>query len=379
MTAQVTQLQLDESIINFGIGQPDFNLLPYEQLHLDAANFQAIIDRGHLNYGLEAGDAAFRETLCEFMQINYQTRCSIEELFITNGVSQGLDLLCTLLARAGDIIFVEEPTYFLALELFRDHHFHIVSIPMEEDGLNLQELESALDKYQPVFLYTIPVFHNPTGRTMSTEKRLRLMELSKEHDFWIFADEVYHPLAYSSETPFSFAEHTAESKVISLGSFSKILAPGLRLGWIKSSRRIHKRLTQAGLLQSGGGINPIPGAIVHSWLRSGMQSEHLRLLCKTYAAREEQLWAACTEYLTPYADFQKPRGGFFIWLELFNEFDTGRLREIARGKGVDFQLGENFSTTGASKKGIRLCFAFYEEASLREGIRRLEGVFKEVF
>ena len=128
-----------------------------------------------------------------------------ETLFITNGASSGLDLICSLLTRPGDVIFVEEPSYFLAMQIFADHRLRLVPIPIDEHGLVVEALEDALKKHHPVFLYTIPTFQNPSGHTLSDERRRRLAQLSREHDFLIVADEVYHLLNFGAQPPTPFA------------------------------------------------------------------------------------------------------------------------------------------------------------------------------
>ena len=156
---------------------------------------------------------------------------------MTAGVSQALDLICTLLTRPGDTIIVEEPSYFLALRIFRDHHLNIVGTPMDENGLVIPELEERVKKYNPKLVYTIPVYHNPTGVTLSADRREDLVRLSAKHDFLIVADEVYQLLAYTDTPPPPMVFFDTAERVISLGSFSKILAPGLRLGWMHASQK----------------------------------------------------------------------------------------------------------------------------------------------
>jgi DNA-binding transcriptional MocR family regulator len=171
-----------------------------------------------------------------------------ESLFVTNGVSKALDLICTLFTKAGDTIFVEEPTYFLALRIFADHHLNVISVDTDENGLIIEALEEKLAEFHPKFLYLIPTFQNPTGQTLPQGRRDRLVELAQNHEFLLVADEVYHLLSYTERPPKSFAAYIDVENVISLGSFSKILAPGLRLGWLQAHPNKIKRFNTCGLL-----------------------------------------------------------------------------------------------------------------------------------
>ena len=202
---QITQLRNDPDQIDLGIGQPGFDLLPLDFIQEAAQHFTNQVQREHLQYGAEAGDPNFLQELAYFLTDQYQLPIPSGQLMVTNGISQGLDLVCTLLTRPGDVIFVEEPTYFLALHLFADHGLQVVGIPMDEEGLLPDALAAALQQHQPVFLYTIPAFHNPTGRTLSAERRRLILEMSVTFDFLIVADEVYQMLDYGEMPPAPFA------------------------------------------------------------------------------------------------------------------------------------------------------------------------------
>ncbi|MEJ2750795.1 MAG: PLP-dependent aminotransferase family protein, partial [Anaerolineae bacterium] len=193
---RTAQVNVPPDLIHFGVGQPGFDLLPLDLMQRAAAHRLGQGEPALLNYGLESGSDYFRQALAEFLSRGYNTAVSPDHLFTTNGISQALDLLCTLLTQPGDTIFVEEPTYFLALDIFRDHHLRIVSLPTDDDGLIIEALAEKLQMEKPVFLYTIPTFQNPSGVTLSWERRQRLIKLSQAHGFYILADEVYQLLDY---------------------------------------------------------------------------------------------------------------------------------------------------------------------------------------
>ncbi|MGD8406494.1 MAG: PLP-dependent aminotransferase family protein, partial [Anaerolineales bacterium] len=263
------QTYIPEGMIDLGAGNPDFMLLPLDKLQRAAQACFTKNDPNFLQYGTEQGDGYFRLALAEFLSRGYGIPVDFDDLFVTNGISNALDMICTHFTRPGDTIFVEEPTYFLALRIFEDHDLRMVPIPTDENGLIVAALEEKLTEFQPKFLYTIPTFQNPGGFTLPQDRRDKLVQLSQERDFLITADEVYHFLNYSSQKIKPFATYTDIETVISLSSFSKILAPGLRLGWMQAHQNIIKRLTSSGLLDSGGGLNPFTAAIVRELIEAG--------------------------------------------------------------------------------------------------------------
>ena len=228
--------------IDLSIGQPGTSLLPLAALAQAAQHCLTQNNPYILAYGAEQGNAYFHDALAGFLSEQYNFKVDPDHLFTTAGISQGLDFICSLFTRPGDTIFVEKPTYSLALGIFADHGLNVVGLPMDENGLIIEALEEELAHQTPVFLYTIPTFHNPTGRNLSAARREKLVQLSQEHNFLIVADEVYQLLAYTGAPPSPMAKYTEAATVISLGSFSKILAPGLRLGWIQTHPELNEQI-----------------------------------------------------------------------------------------------------------------------------------------
>jgi 2-aminoadipate transaminase len=371
---RTTQISISEEFIDFGVGQPQPSLLPLDMLQQAAEHRLSQSDPGILQYGAEQGDGYFRLALAEFLTNGYQIRVTAEQLFVTAGASQGLDLICTLFTQPGDVIFVEEPTYFLALRIFADHHLKVMSIPTDEQGLVVEALEERLKSHKPAFIYTIPTFQNPAGATLPWSRRSRLVELSRRFEFLIVADEVYHLLHYSIVPPAPMASFIEHETVISLGSFSKILAPGLRLGWIQAAPVLLQRLVSSGLLDSGGGLNPFTSGVIRSMLELGLQSDHLRQLKTIYQQRATALSQGLQRNLPSEISFAEPEGGFFIWLKMPIGIDTAELLTIARQHEVGFQPGVKFSSEQGLRNYMRLCFAFYDVPNLLEGVSRLQRV-----
>jgi DNA-binding transcriptional MocR family regulator len=395
------QIQTPPDVIDLGRGDPSLANLPLESIHESAKARLTGSDNSFLQYGTEQGDGYFRRALADFLTRGYGFDVPPETLFITNGISSALELTCTLFTQAGDTIFVEEPSYFLALKIFADHRLNVVALETDEDGLVPASLEEKLAGLRPRFLYLIPSFHNPSGHTLPQARRDRIVELAKQHNFLIVADEVYHFLNYGSpnaerpegsrrsglsqgktfgtvgnsnyapQTFKPFAFYTDSENIISLSSFSKILAPGLRLGWIQAHPNIIARFASCGLLDSGGGMNPFTSALVRGVVESGGLEKNIGRLRLIY---QEQV-AVMDEALrlhVPESVYQNPRGGYFFWVRFPSHVDTRELRQKASTFKVDFRPGALFSSRGELKNYMRLCFVHYEKEEIVEGITRLK-------
>lgn len=366
-----------EGVIDFGIGQPSLSLLPVNELRTAADHFLAQGNPLLLQYGADHGDTNFRHTLSGFLSRHYATTVPADHLLVTAGASQSVDLICTRFTKHGDTIFVEEPTYFLALLVFRDHGLNVVGIPIDEHGMRVDALEEALTRHHPVLIYTIPTFQNPSAITLSAERRVRLLELSEAHNFLIVADEVYHLLDFGTAPPppKPLAAHSATGRVLSLGSFSKICAPGLRLGWIQSSPVHLDTLTGSGLVQSGGGLNPFTSGVMRSLIELGLADTCLEYFRTVYRKRSAVLGNALREHL-PDASFTQPDGGFFIWLQLPTGRDVAEIKPVAERQGVNFQAGTRFGSAKVLSQFARLSFAHYDEENIVEGVKRLAKSIK---
>ena len=366
----IAQTPIPLGRIDLGMGNPDVNLLPESALQRATEKAFAKGIRASLRYGATQGNGYFRESLADFMTRSLVENVDASSLFISNGVSSALDLLAGLLTRPGDTIFVENPTYFLAPSIFADHGLNIVSVPVDNEGLDIDILEEKLATHRPKLLYTIPTFQNPSGLTLSLERREKLIELAEKYDFIIIADEVYHLLPYTRKPPKAFALFTQDSeKVFSVNSFSKILAPGLRLGWIHANQKIIQKLNSCGLIDSGGGMNPFTSAIIHELVEAGNLAKNIALLKETYASRLNVMDKVLKEFL-PTAEYTLPEGGFFFWVRIPGQ-NTAALRQKAKEFKVDFRQGALFSAEKGMQEYMRLCFAFYGESDIQEGIERL--------
>jgi 2-aminoadipate transaminase len=372
---QIAQINTPLGFIDLGRGDPQFELLPLDLIRQAADLRLRQADNSFLQYGLEQGDGYFRLALADFLTSAYGLPVDADTCFITSGISSALDLFCSLFTRPGDFVFVEEPTYFLALRIFADHGLRVVSIPTDGSGLMVDALEAALIENHPKFVYVVPVFQNPSGHTLTEDRRRHLVALSSERGFLLLADEVYQFLNYAVQPPRSFAAYTDSVNAVSLGSFSKILAPGLRLGWIQAHPAIIQRLVKCGLLDSGGGMNPFTSAVVRGVIESGDLKRNIARLVKTYTARVTALDSALRHQL-PEAEFRTPQGGYFFWLHLPGR-DVAALRRTAQAHDVDFRPGGLFSSRGGLRDYLRLSISFYDVDGLEQGVARLARCLKD--
>src|SRR5262245_8530217 len=283
--------------INFSVGQPSADLLPLALLQRAGERFFAGAQPLELNYGQRQGDARFRTALAEFLGAESGATVDPDSLMLTAGISQALDFVCARFTRPGDLVFVEEPSYPYSFQIFRDHGLEIVRLPVDGAGLDVSEVERQLGRHRPRLLYTIPAFHNPTGQVMERARRNRLLALSREHGFVIAADEVYQLLHHGTPPPPAFGAHVAEGRVVSLGSFSKILAPGLRLGWIQAGPDELRHILASGALVSGGNFNHFTSHVVRQLMEGGELAAFVTGLRKSYAERAQAMDTALRKHL----------------------------------------------------------------------------------
>lgn len=375
LEAATTQPWAAADAVDLGVGQPDATLLP---LAVFERAFAAgpLDSSAPLQYGHPNGDGALRLELSRFLTGAYRLPVDPEELLVTNGNSHGIDLACAVLAAPGDVVVVEEPTYFLALDIFRERGLRVVGVPVDDEGMDLDALERVLARERPAFVYTVPTFHNPTGATLSAERRQRLVALAVAHGTTVVADEVYHLLAFDgAPPPLPLAAAVSTGAVVSLGTWSKLLAPGLRLGWLHAAPALLERFARSAVVASGGGVAPFTGAVVRTILAHGWLDDHVGMLRATLAERAAVLHDAVGAHL-PEAELRRAAGGYFAWLRLPGERDTGRWLDAATRHRVGYRPGVLFSTCGGQRDRLRLSWAFYPVERLEPAVRELAAIFR---
>ncbi len=366
MAIQVTR---SNHLIDLAVGHPEPDLLPVDL-------FRSLsVEQQNLAYGEQAGDSAFRHTLSAWLTEDYGQPVKADELLVTNGSSNALDMVCSQLSQPGATVLVEDPSYFIALRLFKARGFNVVAVPMDEEGIELQALEQAIQQYKPAFIYTIPSFHNPAGVTQSDSRRQGLVKLAVQNQCPVVSDEVYQSLYFGEKPPAPLACYDSNAPVLSVGSFSKILAPGLRLGWIQGSGELFSSLKNSALLQSGGGLAPVTSALVGSLITSGEFQKNLTYLRQTYATRSEVLYDGLVSTFGDQIRLNKPDGGYFLWVSFVDGRDVALKRDEAKQSGVNYLPGNLCSANDQFHSSMRLCFAWYPQQSLMTACERLGLVF----
>ena len=376
-------ISIPEGVIDLGWGHPSPRLHPTDMLRRATDIVLADGAPIPLQYGATQGYGPLLHSLAEFLsaQDSYTSPVSPQELFLTAGASQAIDHTTTLFTQTGDTVFVEEPTYYLIQSIFEDHGLKVVGVPTDNDGLRMDALEAMLaDRSVPAtkMLYIIPTYQNPSGSVLPADRRSKLVELAQQHGFLVLADEVYNLLHYGKPPPPPIAsfDTSDDGCVISLGSFSKILGPGLRTGWLQARPPMIQRFATAGLTISGGGLNHFTSTLVHAVLEQGMLQDNIAILRSTYGERVSAMTAALQKHLGDVVDFTAPGGGYFFWLTFNDGTNTDALLRIAQEHGVNYRPGTAFSAQGAFTNAIRLAFALYEPDMLAEGVRRIAETHK---
>ena len=334
-----------------------------------------------LQYGTTKGFTPLRLALARWMERRYGIPISKVEIMMVAGSQQALDLIGRVFINPGDIVVVEGPTYLAALQAFKYYEPEFVSVPMDHDGMRVDILEEKLEELERQgkrvkFVYTVSTFQNPMGVTMSLERRKKLVKLAKEHDFLIVEDNPYSELRYSGEPVPPVKHFDDEGRVIYLGTFSKILAPGFRLGWVAAHPHFIRKMEIA--KQSIDlCANTLAQVIAWKYVEEGHLDRHIPEIVKFYKPRRDAMLKALDEFMPEGVEWTRPDGGMFIWVTLPEGIDTKLMMEKAVSKGVAYVPGEAFFAHRDVKNTMRLNFTYVPEEKIREGVKRLAEVIRE--
>jgi len=363
-------------MISFSGGMPEVSKVPAEAVA--RAAHDAVLHEGTtaLQYGSSNGRPEMRALIVELMAETGVRVCA-DDIIVTAGAQQGLDLLAKTFINPGDVIITEGPTYVGALQAFSAYQPDIRCIPLDESGMRVDLLEAELELLGPrgaKFIYTIPNFQNPGGVTMSAQRRRKLLELSRRFDIPVIEDDPYGRLRF--EGGHVKPLRALDDEVIYLGTFSKIFAPGLRLGWMVAPRPI---LSKVLLVKQAADLcgSAFAQVTAERYFLGTRWRKVLQTLSKTYAERRDAMLAALDEHFPAEATWTRPEGGFFVWVELPSFVDTGALLAEAVEHGVTFVPGDGFFPDGRGKNCIRLAFCYADPQRIGEGIRRLAEVIED--
>ncbi len=391
---------MERGVISLGIGHPSPLLLPTREMRAATLSLadellqEPAAAGPALQYGPEAGAAALLERLRPQLEAWEGLDIPAEQLMIIGGATQGVVLVGTLFASAERGVLVESPSYRDALHIFRDLERPLHPIPMTAAGIDADALAAECERLHregrpPALLYTVPTFHNPTGVTATAERRAAVLALSRQYGFRIVEDEVYRELYYDGAAPPpSYYELALEDNdgegVIRLGSFSKTLAPGLRLGWLLGAAADLARCQASGAWEMGGGANPFVAQALARLLAQDAWAPHVARLREGYRARRDVMLAALVEQMPAEVSWTRPGGGFFLWVHLPAGACAADLLEAARARGVVFSPGADFyaerlpALRGGKKRPstdapvtLRLSFSHASEDEIQRGVAAL--------
>jgi DNA-binding transcriptional MocR family regulator len=364
-------------MIDLALGHPDPSLLPVDGLKHAVARVMETYGTDALAYGAPAGPLPLITWICERLGIVDARAPTHDSVVLSAGNSHALDQLVTLLAAPGDVVLVEAPTYHLAVRIFQDHPVRIVSVPTDSDGLMVDGVKAALAHQRRSgnairMLYTIPTFHNPTGRCLVDQRRRELVDFAHSEGLLIVEDDAYRELAYDGVAPASLWSLAPSGTVIRLGSFSKSLAPGLRAGFITADPIIAARISASGMLDSGGGISHFTSLVIAEFAATGDYALHVETLRQAYTARRDALLSALSRSLGDRASWIHPLGGYFAWVTLDADIDTARVLPRVLARGADYMPGSAFYLDpGQGASSLRLAFSHYSADELTEGVTRI--------
>ncbi|MFM1652542.1 PLP-dependent aminotransferase family protein [Brevibacillus sp. B_LB10_24] len=376
-TREILKVTEKPEIISFAGGLPAPELFPVEEIK--AACEAVLHETGAqaLQYSTTEGFPPLRLAIADRLKkIGINT--TAENLLITGGSQQGLDLTGKLFLDDGDTVICESPTYLAAIQAFKIYNANFVEVPMDEDGMIMEELEKVLQEHpQAKFIYTIPDFQNPTGRTMNLERRKKIMELANRYNTIIVEDNPYGAVRFAGEAlpPIKSFDH--EGRVIYLSTFSKIFAPGLRLGWICANQAFMEKFVafkQASDLHT----DIFAQRVTAKYMELFDLDAHIEKIKAVYLGRREKMIACIQEFFPKQTKYSAPEGGLFIWVELPENIDTKEIFAECLENQVAFVPGESFFPTIAKKNTFRLNYSNMPEDRIVEGMRRLGEVLGRV-
>ena len=369
---------------NFVGGHNDADSVPVDGLVAAAAAVLKRDGRTLSTYGLQSGPLGYRplrEFIARKLARDAGIACSPDEILITSGSLQGLDLVNQVLLSPGDTVIVEQMTYGGAITRLKRLGVNIVGVAVDHDGLSNTALKTALDALRargvrPKYIYAIPTVQNPTATVMSVARRSQILALSAEYGVPVFEDECYADLVWDGSRPPAMRAMTDDDRVIHIGSFSKSIAPALRIGYLVAGWPLMSRILA---IKSDGGSGAIDQMILAEFCRDHFES-HVKALRKTLRRKLDVLIEALRSQFGAEAELDDPAGGIFLWVKLPARVDTTRLAQLALQSGVAINPGAEWMTDAEEGKlRLRLCFAHPSEQVIREGVAKLAEVCHREF
>jgi len=365
-------------VISFAGGLPATELLPAAEM-AELARDLLLSEGGRaLQYAPSEGLALLRQLIADRLQSRFGLAHTADNLLVVSGSQQALDLTGKIFINDGDVVLCESPTYLGAINALRAYRPRFVEVPTDDDGMVPTELERRLTgPDRAKFIYVIPDFQNPSGRRWSVDRRRALAEIAARYEVPVIEDAPYAELSFEGEPLPPVASFDTEGLVVFLGTFSKILSPGLRLGWIAADREILQRYV---LVKQGADLHTssLTQLLAARFMLERDLDGHISRLREVYRMRRDAMLAALDAHMPPGVRYSRPAGGLFLWLELPSDLDARELLERSLEQNVAFVPGSAFFTQPGHGNTLRLNFSAMPVDRITEGIRRLGRVVKSV-
>jgi 2-aminoadipate transaminase len=377
---ELLKLARQPEIISFAGGMPDPQTFPVEALEEISA--QVLREKGAtaLQYGPTEGEPALREALAGWLT-KERPDLRAENILVTSGSQQALDLLAQVLIDPGDPVIVELPSYIGALQAFAAHRARMIGVPQDDEGIRTDLLEKALEKHsrrkrKPKFIYVIPDFQNPSGVTLTLARRQELLALASRFEVPLVEDSPYRVLRFRGEPMPTIYSLDPQRHVLALGTFSKIFCPGMRLGWLLTPEAWMERFVIA--KQGMDLCSPsFTQFIAVEYIRRGLLDQEVENTRVLYGRKLQVMLVALEKHMPRGVTWTHPEGGLFLWVKLPRRMNATELFEKAVAKKVAYVIGSAFFCNGKGHYTMRLNFSYPTEEQIEEGIRRLAGVIRE--
>ena len=375
---KVTQVP---DMISFAGGLPNPNAFPVDIIHECIEKiFKKNIYQA-LQYGTTEGLTSLRGALADSMKKNKNIDCEYHDILITSGAQQALSLLALCLLDPGDTYIANVPAYLGAIQAFSAYQANCEALPTNHAGIDTDSLRRNIERLRrtginPKFIYTVPNFNNPSGETINLKQRKELLEIASEYDFLIIEDDPYGSIIFEGEKIPTIKSLDKRGRVVYIGTFSKILAPGFRLGWIIASKDIREKITLA-KQATDLCTNVFAQYVAYEYINGGYLNKHVEKIRVMYKRKRDIMLQCLREYLPKEVDWTIPKGGMFIWLTLPKNIDAHVMFQKALTKKVAYVVGDAFYPEGGSYNTMRLNFSYSDDETIKIGIKRLAEVIKE--
>lgn len=366
----------DPKVISFAGGLPAPELFPVKQMK--AAVDDVFDEHGQeaMQYGAAKGVTALRELIVKYVKDRENVDTKLDNVMVTTGSEQVIDLVGKAFVDPGDVVLVEQPTYLCAVDVFKSYGAKFVGVPMDEQGMKMDALEQALkDNPTAKVVYTVPNFQNPTGRTMAEDRRKKLAELAAKYDVYVLEDNPYGEIRFAGKHVDAVKSYDQNDHVLYMSTFSKVLAPGFRLGWLVAPKKVVDKLT---VLKQSADLhtdNLAQFAVVEYFKHNDI-NPHIKEISELYGKRKELMMEGMKKYFPEGVKYTNPEGGMFLWVKVPGVDDTVEVFKECLKHNVAFVPGDPFYAGKPEPGTFRLNYSNMNEEKIPEGLKRLGDALK---